>query len=198
MIDSPSVLRLRMEKGFTLIELMVVVAIIGVLASIAMPAFSKQIRKSKTSEAYFNIRKIYDGEVAYYQEERSDSAGVTLSKDFVFCTCQPLKVPSGQKEMGNYSVSGWPSIRFNVDSPGYYTYLVETLNSPANPCPAIPSLPGYGYTPPPSVVNGFLARAFGDLNADGNVSEFARFALVNQGSDEIEGMGGVFVLDELE
>ena len=51
---------LRPKVGaFTLIELMVVIAIIGVLASIAIPAFKGYIHRSKTAEAGANIKSLY-------------------------------------------------------------------------------------------------------------------------------------------
>ena len=57
--------KLRSKKGFTLIELMIVVAIIGILAAIAIPNFLKFQAKSKQSEAKTNLGAIFTGQISY-------------------------------------------------------------------------------------------------------------------------------------
>jgi type IV pilus assembly protein PilA len=60
---------LKGKKGFTLIELMIVVAIIGILAAIAIPNFLKFQAKSKQSEAKSNLGAIFTGQLAYFGEQ---------------------------------------------------------------------------------------------------------------------------------
>ncbi len=59
---------MKRMKGFTLIELMIVVAIIGILAAIAIPNFLKFQCRARTSEAKTNLGGIYTAEVAYQAE----------------------------------------------------------------------------------------------------------------------------------
>lgn len=54
--------------GFTLIELMIVVAIIALLAMVAVPSYLKHVGKAKRSEAHINLGAIYMAEKTYHAE----------------------------------------------------------------------------------------------------------------------------------
>ena len=58
----------RKQGGFTLIELMIVVVIIGILASLAIPRFMAASTKSKTGEAKQVLKQVYVMQQAYRQE----------------------------------------------------------------------------------------------------------------------------------
>lgn len=59
---------MRETKGFTLIELMIVVVIIGILAAMAIPRFMQSTTKTKQSEAKLILKQIYVNERAYRQQ----------------------------------------------------------------------------------------------------------------------------------
>jgi prepilin-type N-terminal cleavage/methylation domain-containing protein len=72
--------KVKTAKGFTLIELMIVVVIIGILAALAIPRFMRATTKSKQSEAKQILKQIYTMQHAYRQEFNSYSLnGVTAS-----------------------------------------------------------------------------------------------------------------------
>jgi type IV pilus assembly protein PilA len=60
--------KMQSKKGFTLIELMIVVAIIGILAAIAIPNFLRFQAKSKQSEAKTNLGGIFTAETSWFAE----------------------------------------------------------------------------------------------------------------------------------
>jgi len=59
---------MKNNKGFTLIELMIVVAIIGILAAVAIPNYSRFQIKAKETEAKLNLKSIELGQEAYFIE----------------------------------------------------------------------------------------------------------------------------------
>ena len=60
--------RVKSQAGFSLIELMIVVAIIGVLAAIAVPNFQRFQAKAKQSEAKTNMAAMYSAQKAFHSE----------------------------------------------------------------------------------------------------------------------------------
>jgi type IV pilus assembly protein PilE len=74
-------IRNKNESGFTLIELMIVVAIVGILAAIAMPSYSAFLKKSKTTEAKTTLGTLATMEEAY-RAEHDTYATVTFDLGF--------------------------------------------------------------------------------------------------------------------
>jgi type IV pilus assembly protein PilA len=69
---------MKKNKGFTLIELMIVVAIIGILAAIAIPNFIKFMAKAKRAEVKYNLEAIFKCQISWFGENNmfSDSFDV--------------------------------------------------------------------------------------------------------------------------
>jgi type IV pilus assembly protein PilA len=174
-------------RGFTLIELMIVVAIIGILAAVAIPAFMKYIRRSKTVEATMNVRKLFDSSVSYYEGEHADTSGTILQKQFpnqgATITAPGANSCCGQNGdkckpvPTNFDNPVWSALNFSVDDPFYYwyTYVSAGLDTAAN----------------------FTAQANGNLDCDGTYSTFSRFGTVLS-DRSVSGGSGLFSKNDIE
>jgi prepilin-type N-terminal cleavage/methylation domain-containing protein len=88
----------RSEKGFTLVELMIVVVIIGILAAIAIPKFSNMIGKTKTAEAKQILGQIISLENTYWN---TNSSYVDFARG-ANCPEIGFSVPEGQNVRFEY------------------------------------------------------------------------------------------------
>lgn len=107
------------DNGFTLIELMIVVAIIGILAAVAIPQFANYQRKAKTSEARISLYAISVGQFAYHAE----------TELFVDCEPNPIEAPSNIKGKWDPNNEGFNEIGFRPKDPAvYYQYASESAD----------------------------------------------------------------------
>ncbi len=132
-------LKKKLQRGFTLIELMIVVAIIGILAAVAIPAFMDYMKKSKKSEASLQLNKIGKNSKVNYIERQS----YTLMASDGTATGDPANMPSTgsttQGCCGNPNNKcpvtagewagdpGWAALDFQIDEPSLFLYTYEGL-----------------------------------------------------------------------
>ena len=110
----------RRSKGFTLIELMIVVAIIAILAAIAIPQYKKFQAKAKAAEAKTNLGAIASCEEAYHAE----------NDVYINCTKTPSNAPSSLTDFGT-PTGGFDSIGFEPAGKVRYAYEVSGASASA-------------------------------------------------------------------
>ena len=111
------------KKGFTLLELMIVVIIVGILASLAVPRFIAATRKAKEAEARNLLGVIRTSQIRYYLENRQNystditllDCDLTLSQYYVYSA-----IDAGGS-IGQAAATGTDVSNFRIDIDGVIT-----------------------------------------------------------------------------
>ncbi len=135
----------KLQRGFTLIELMIVVAIIGILAAIAIPNFLRFQLRSKTGEAKANLAAIRTAEESYFSEYGTYVAQVAPD---------PAMPPTNLKRRWVVGTS-FDQLGWSPEGDVFFVYGVAV-----------------GAGAGPAGAGAFSAAAEGDLDFDGTTSDF--------------------------
>ena len=204
--------RRRRQEGFTLIELMIVVAIIGILAAIAIPAFINYVKRSKTSEAPANLKAMFTGAADLYTRGRSQrdmigrAAGASNTTRCHVGNISTFALPGGRAPSDQKYTIAWPAnssadavadgfvaLSWQVSDPIYYQYSVVSTGNGAQPV-------SLGVNCGDSTAVGtriYQLQAIGDLDQDDVDSLFELSVGVDQGNTLYRN-AEIFVQNELE
>ena len=118
----------RNNKGFTLAELLIVVAIIAVLVAIAIPVFTTQLEKSREATDLANVRAAYaEVTAAFIEDGKAHSASVPLKSNLKDCKATTSETVAGVSV--ETILTGSTPCAVSVNTDGVVTVAGETATT---------------------------------------------------------------------
>lgn len=177
------------RRGFTLIELMIVVVIIGILASLAIYGVQKYVANSKSAEARMMLGRIAKDALNVFEGEEMAGTVMTIgaSRGSSRKICAPSTntvpaaatsvqgekyQPGSQEWRTGDGDTGWACLSFAITTPIYYMYGYTSTTTTADPTAA--------------AADTFTVTANGDLDGDTTLSTFTMGGTVFAQNNELQ------------
>ena len=172
------------NRGFTLIELMVTIAVLGILAALAVPALSSYVARSKTSEVPGNLNQLFKTAATYYA---SDLAGKgitsTVTSNCTVGNANPAPATPSRNKQKFVANATMKALGFMIADYVYFSYGITSVGASC----------GHG----PNANSLYTFYANGDLNGNGTVSVFA-LATGSDSSNMLYHARGMYIYRETE
>lgn len=173
---SPPPVRVRRarQRGFTMVELMIVVAVVGILAMIGSVGVKKYVASSKTTEAIHMIGAIKAAQETYKEETfkyLNVSTGLSAASDFY-----PNNPSPGQKKM-NFPGTGagtaaWDTLGVHEDAPVLFVYACTAGAAGAKPTDPGSDIKMTNWPSAAMTMPWYVVKAKADLAGDGSSTVF--------------------------
>jgi type IV pilus assembly protein PilA len=170
---------LKKKSGFTLIELMIVVAILGILAAVAVPAFLGYMRRAKTGEVTINLNNMFKLAASYYESPRvtRSISGTAYNGCKVVNEALDPTLPGAAKQRFAGTGASFQALGFTIADLVYYGYRLDSTATAGSQCSG--SANSQAYT----------LGARGNLDADATSSTFEVSVAADQNNQLYRGVG---------
>ncbi len=166
---------IELSMGLGAESTLILVSVVGVLSAVAIPAFMKYMKKSKTAEASQFLKKMSDAARAHYAVNGSFPASVGPTPPKGSCCASGEKCDPDPKAWQHKT---WQALDFAMKDPHYYSYEFKSGTDKDG-------------------VKNFTASAYGDLDCDGDFSTFFLYGEATANND-VRTSGDVIKQDALE
>jgi prepilin-type N-terminal cleavage/methylation domain-containing protein len=117
------------RRGFTLVELMITIAILGILAALAIPAFTAYMARSKTSEATSNLNQLFTSAASYYAGDiggKGMGASITGNCTTDDAGPEPPTPSSAKQQFDPSGDVAFNALNFKISDFVYFSYGVSS------------------------------------------------------------------------